>query len=63
MSHYQDPGVLNIKKIFVGGLTSTTSESKSLVIVNKSVDSLRKHFEKYGELTDCCIMLDRDTNP
>jgi len=52
MQHYQDPGVLNQRKIFVGGLTSTTSEN-----------SLRKYFEKHGELTDCCVMVDRDSKP
>jgi len=38
------------RKLFVGGIARQTTE-----------DSLRKHFEAYGEVSDCILMKDKDT--
>ena len=37
-------------KIFVGGLNFETTD-----------DDLRQHFEKFGEVTDCKVITDRET--
>jgi RNA recognition motif-containing protein len=41
--------VISSRKIFVGGLSPTTTE-----------DSLKNYFEKFGEVQDAAIMFDRD---
>uniref|UniRef100_A0A2K6CS49 Heterogeneous nuclear ribonucleoprotein A3 n=1 Tax=Macaca nemestrina TaxID=9545 RepID=A0A2K6CS49_MACNE len=39
-----------LRKLFIGGLSFETTD-----------DSLRKHFEKWGTLTDCVVMTDSQT--
>jgi len=43
--------VTKTKKIFVGGLASSTNE-----------DDLKAYFSKFGEVEDCMLMIDRTTN-
>mmetsp|Transcript_44754 Transcript_44754/g.59433 ORF Transcript_44754/g.59433 Transcript_44754/m.59433 type:complete len:182 (-) Transcript_44754:3382-3927(-) len=47
-----DPCVRNIKKIFVGGIAVSTNKSK-----------LMSYFDRFGTITDCIIMVDRDHKP
>ena len=44
-----DPCIRNIKKIFVGGISVTTTKSK-----------LMDYFKQFGTIIDCIIMADRD---
>ena len=44
-----DRGNEQFRKLFIGGLSYETDEN-----------SLRSHFEKWGEIVDCVVM--RDTN-
>ena len=38
-----------MRKVFLGGLSPKTVEA-----------SLRSHFSKYGDMTDCCVIRDAD---
>ncbi|CAF4783656.1 unnamed protein product, partial [Rotaria socialis] len=40
---------LTVKKIFIGGIRDGLDE-----------ESLRKYFEKYGNINDCLLMHDKD---
>ena len=45
------PAAGGSKKIFVGGLAPSVTE-----------ESFRQYFERYGELSDAVVMMDRTTN-
>lgn len=44
--------------MFIGGLSMNTTQGK---LSFNFVESMRKYFESYGEVTDCALMLDRLT--
>lgn len=45
-----DPNAEQFRKLFIGGLSYETDE-----------DSLRAHFEQWGEIVDCVVMRDPNT--
>jgi hypothetical protein len=46
----QDPNAEQFRKLFIGGLSYETDEN-----------SLRSHFETWGEIVDCVVMRDPNT--
>ncbi|KAL5010811.1 hypothetical protein ScPMuIL_013116 [Solemya velum] len=48
--HSDDPEAEQYRKIFVGGLSYETDE-----------DSLKRHFEQWGEIVDCVVMRNPET--
>lgn len=47
----QDPTILNQGKMFIGGISTVTTEN-----------SLRQYFVNYGDVQDPVIMRDKETN-
>lgn len=45
-----DPEAEQFRKLFIGGLSYETSE-----------EGLKAHFEQWGEVVDCVVMKDSDT--
>jgi RNA recognition motif-containing protein len=52
--------------MFIGGLSTTTTQGKLFYdrkyVLIYDVASLRNYFDKYGEVLECMLMIDRDTS-
>lgn len=50
------------RKMFIGGISTVTTESRGFNINSTNLDSLRQYFVNFGEVQDPVIMRDKETS-
>ncbi len=45
--------------MFIGGLSSSTTQSTPIF---NTLDSLRRYFEQFGDVSECVLMLDKNSS-
>jgi hypothetical protein len=48
--------------MFIGGISTVTTESRGFIINSTNLDSLKQYFVNFGDAQDPVIMRDKETS-